>query len=284
MSDGERPPGGTSWSVELDQLLLLKEEIRTGEDQLRIRRFVNLAFWTTGSAGVLAGVAALCLTILLAGRVSWSDLARLDGACAVLAAACGILNWRVRARVNRTAFSSRSVLEGRLERARESLRHFAATTYPEVGVRHHYYREDVSDFIGLYQAESLKYRRVHNWLQSTIIIGSLLTTTIAALADALPAHRWTTVAVSFTVGLAAGFTGYFKFRERSFYLQLTADAIEQELNAAVLHVGDYAGLGSEAEVLSRLTDRVEALRGEQRRRQQQLDQPTENHEAATALP
>lgn len=282
MSD-EEPLIGTSQPVELDQLLLLKEEIRTGEDQLRIRRFINLAFWTTGCVGILAGVAALCMTISLAGRVGWPELARLDGICAVLATASGVLNWRVRARVNRTV-SSRSVLEGRLERARESMRHFAATTYPEVEVRHRYYREDVSDFIGQYQAESLKYRRIHNWLQCVIIIGSLLTTTIAALADALPAHRWTTVIVSLAVGLAAGFTGYFKFRERSFYLQLTADAIEQELNAATLHVGEYAGRSSEAEVLARLTDRVEALRGEQRRRQQQLDQPTENHEAATALP
>ncbi|WP_371476361.1 DUF4231 domain-containing protein [Kitasatospora sp. NBC_00315] len=280
MSD-EELRAGSSQPVELDQLLLLKEEIRTGEEMLRIRRFINLAFWTTGGIGILAGTVALCLAIALAGRVSWPVLARLDGICAVLATAGGVLNWRVRTRVRRTAFSSRSVLEGRQERGREALRHFTASTYPELEVRHRYYRQDVFEFIRQYQAESLKYRRTHNWLQSVIIIGSLLTTTIAALADALPAHRWTTVAVSLLVGLAASFTGYFKFRERSFYLQQTADAIEQELNAATFRVGDYAGLASEAESLARLTDRVEAIRGEQRRRQQQLDQPTENHEAAT---
>ncbi|MFF2819563.1 DUF4231 domain-containing protein [Kitasatospora cineracea] len=281
MSDLVR--GGISQSVEFDQLLLLKEEVRTSEGMLRIRRFINLAFWTTGGIGVLSATGALCLAIAFAGRLSWLTLARLDGVCVVVAAVSGVLNWRVRRRVSRTAFASRSVLEGRLERAQEALRRFNASTYPEVGVRHLYYREDILGFIGRYQAESLKYRRTHNWLQCVIIVGSLLTTTIAALADALPAHRWATVAVSLSVGLAAGFTGYFKFRERSFYLQQTADAIEQELNAATLRVGDYASLGGEAEALARLTDRVETIRGEQRRRQQQLDQPAENHEAAATL-
>jgi hypothetical protein len=82
------------------------------------------------------------------------------------------------------------------------------------------------------------------------------------------------VAFSFTVGLAAGFMGYFKFRERSFYLQQTADAIEAEDNAMTLGIGEYQKLAW-PEALAKLVDRIEYLRNEQRRRQQQLDQPVE---------
>lgn len=79
---------------------------------------------------------------------------------------------------------------------------------------------------------------------------------------------------SFTVGLAAGFMGYFKFRERSFYLQQTADAIEAEDNAMTLGIGEYQKLAW-PDALAKLVDRIEYLRNEQRRRQQQLDQPVE---------
>ena len=34
--------------------------------------------------------------------------------------------------------------------------------------------------------------------------------------------------MTFAVGIASGFMGYFKYKERSFYLQQTADAIESE--------------------------------------------------------
>lgn len=47
--------------------------------------------------------------------------------------------------------------------------------------RRQLYREDVAGVIEQYQAGSRKYRRVHNTFQSLIMIGSALTTAIAAM-------------------------------------------------------------------------------------------------------
>ncbi|MFC9608037.1 hypothetical protein ACFTTN_31910 [Streptomyces niveus] len=73
------------------------------------------------------------------------------------------------------------------------------------------------------------------------------------------------------------FTGYYKFRERSYFLQQTADAIEEEANAVRLGIGHYSeyGRSQAGEALKLFTQRVEQHRNEQRRRQQQLDQPAD---------
>lgn len=76
------------------------------------------------------------------------------------------------------------------------------------------------------------------------------------------------------MGIAAGFTGYFKFRERAMNLRQTADAIEHQLNAAELGIRRYRALGHE-EALALLAEEVEWLREEQRKREQQLEQPPE---------
>jgi hypothetical protein len=90
------------------------------------------------------------------------------------------------------------------------------------------YRDEVPDAIARLRRESRFYRRVHNALQGIIIVGSLVTSTITGLSVTEGQFRIAAVITSSAVGIAAGFTGYFKFRERGFYLQQTADAIEQE--------------------------------------------------------
>ncbi|OEJ22190.1 hypothetical protein AR457_38690 [Streptomyces agglomeratus] len=72
------------------------------------------------------------------------------------------------------------------------------------------------------------------------------------------------------VAASAGVSGYYKFRERSFNLQQTADSIEENTNAFHLGLAPYDS-GDASVNLARLTDKVEALRVEQRRREQQLD-------------
>jgi hypothetical protein len=125
----------------------------------------------------------------------------------------------------------------------------------------------------------MRYRRIHNALQSVIIIGSLAASTAAGLAETPPPYKWITVGTSFAVGISAGFTGYFKFRERSFYLQQTADSIEEEYDSVTLGVGRYASGQDEEAKLIEFTQRVETLKSDQRKRQQQLDQPTEHVQA-----
>lgn len=170
-------------------------------------------------------------------------------------------------------------VEAQLVSEQESLWQQKVERRPDIPERRHLYREEVFTAIEQYQVVSRKYRRIHNSLQSLIMIGSASTTTIAAL-DTGKELTWQSVTlttISFAITVAAMFTGYYKFRERSYFLQQTADAIEQEANAVTLGIGPYSEFGDvwEVEALQQFTHRVEGLRNEQRRRQQQLDQPSD---------
>lgn len=136
------------------------------------------------------------------------------------------------------------------------------------------YRDDVPDLISQFREDASRTRRVHNRFQSIIIVGSVITSAIATASVSFVQARWLTVGASAAVGLAAGFTGYFKYHERSFNSQQTADAIEREYEAVELRVGKYANL-KEPEAYALFADTVERLRDEQNKRQQQLDQPVE---------
>ncbi|WP_344570792.1 DUF4231 domain-containing protein [Streptomyces axinellae] len=173
---------------------------------------------------------------------------------------------------------STSELRDRLELNQAAFRRWSSLAQAPLKERRSLYREDVAEIIAKYQAESRKYRRVHNSLQSLVMAGSTTVTTVAALDTR--EWNWQTIvviAVGFCVALASTFTGYFKYRERSYFLQQTADAIEEEANAHALGVGQYSRFtaGQEDQALAQFTQEVEKLRNEQRRRQQQLDQPTE---------
>lgn len=137
---------------------------------------------------------------------------------------------------------------------------------------HKRYREEVLDVIHSYREESSFYRRWHNIFQVIIIVGSIVTSTVTTASIPIPGLRWIAVGVSIVVGLAAGFTGYFKYRERSFNLQQTADSIERQYHSVELRVGRYRNK-SEAEAYADFAYEVEYLREEQSKRQQQLEQP-----------
>ena len=92
--------------------------------------------------------------------------------------------------------------------------------------------------------------------------------------------RWAAVFLTGAVGISAGFTGYFKFRERSLYLRQTADSIDREYKAAELKIRRYKGL-TEEDGLVALAEEVESLRDEQRKREQQLEQPSEARQSST---
>jgi hypothetical protein len=93
--------------------------------------------------------------------------------------------------------------------------------------------------------------------------------TSAALGDS--PYGWVAAVISALVSISAAFTGYFKFRDRGFNQQQTADAIEKEFNSAELLIWDYRSLSAD-EALTLLAQRVEALKEEQRKRELQLEQ------------
>jgi len=137
------------------------------------------------------------------------------------------------------------------------------------------YKEEIPRTIARYREESNHYRRIANRLQIIIIVGSVLVTsaTSAAGFEFGGIFKWIAPAISIVVAISAGLTGYFKFRERSFNLQQTADNIEQEFIAVELGIGYYRDK-MPSEALQLFAERVELLKDEQKKRQQQLEQPT----------
>jgi len=174
----------------------------------------------------------------------------------------------------------RSVPEIRLELelARERRRMSAAKLNLDLETKQQIYKDVVPQDIEQYKKEGRHYRRIHNFLQVVIIIGSLAASTLTGLVQYISALHWIAVGATFSVGIAAGLSGYFKFRERSFYLQLTADSIEQELSSVNLGIARYRRLDEDA-ALTEFTEQVEQLKLEQRKRQQQLEQPSGGRES-----
>ncbi|MDG9705967.1 DUF4231 domain-containing protein [Streptomyces sp. DH37] len=150
------------------------------------------------------------------------------------------------------------------------------------------YREASLDLIEQYRHGASKNRRVHNCFQVLIITGSIVTSTLVAMnPGANEVLGIVTSALSALVGVSAGITGYFKFRERGYNLQSTADDIEKHYNASQFMLDEYAGPDaahplSEAERLRKFARFVERLKEEQRKRELQLEQQSSAGEERSA--
>ncbi|GAA2361955.1 hypothetical protein GCM10009854_46830 [Saccharopolyspora halophila] len=168
--------------------------------------------------------------------------------------------------------------EGQLEldvaRVRESRKLTISNAGFNTRVRRLAYKEDAYSDIESLRGESKKYRRVNNILQGVLILGSLSSTAASGVAGAIPEVRWAILGVTFLVGASSGFLGYFKYKERSFYLQQTADSIEEEWEALEVGIGRYKKL-SDKEALEEFSEQVHRLKSEQKKRQQNLEQPPE---------
>ncbi|MFD9068911.1 DUF4231 domain-containing protein [Streptomyces lasiicapitis] len=250
-------------------ILELQEKIRTRKAQLR-------ALYGAGLSALFAVLAIFVATVSTWRTV---DLAKVNGIAIPLTILCVIafgvfsLNENVREPQDRKSVRQ---LELELEIAEERRLLQASQLGVPVNQRQFTYKDSLPRELEQLRKEAQHYRRIHNAFQSIIILGSLGTTTAASLADNPGYLKWLTVGLSFAVGVSAGFTGYFKYRERSFYLQQTADAIEQHATAFELGISPY--VGDEEDNLSKLTQEVESLRVEQRKREQQLDQPHEGRD------
>lgn len=277
LSDADDDLSAEQRQAEADEhssLRELRHEVRQTERDLARRRrrmrTVGVALAVAGGA-VLGG---LLWTVLTWG--SPSRFLRVDITCGVVALVSGAAAWIAAPPRGQLSLAQ---LEDMLVTNREALRFLSALIHPTLKERRSLYREDVAGVIEQHRMDSRRYRFIHNMLQNLIMIGAASTTTVAAL-DTRNQFTWqniTIVVIGFTVTLAAAFTGYYKYRERSYFLLQTADAIEEEANAFTLGVGPYSDFdaGQEQQALKLFTQRVEDHRNEQRRRQQQLDQPAE---------
>lgn len=166
-------------------------------------------------------------------------------------------------------------LELQLARQRDTRKLLVASADVSTKVRRITYKEDAYADIDQLRLESKDYRRVNNLLQGIVIIGSLAATGASGISAEIPVTRWVVLGITFAVGISSGFMGYFKYKERSFYLQQTADAIEQEWEAVEVGVGRYKRMESEEEQLAEFVEEVHRLKAEQKKRQQNLEQPPE---------
>jgi hypothetical protein len=140
------------------------------------------------------------------------------------------------------------------------------------------YREASLDVIASYRAQASRNRRVHNSFQLLIITGSIVVSTLTAMNEGSNAAlSIATSSLSALVGISAGVTGYFKFRERGTTAQSTADDIEKNYNASGFQLGDYEGL-EESPRLILYAGTVEKIKEEQRKREIQLEQSTSHDE------
>ncbi|WP_201787123.1 SLATT domain-containing protein [Actinoplanes sp. TFC3] len=170
------------------------------------------------------------------------------------------------------SFISAGNLELKVAQQRDARKLLLANVDTPPKVRRVTYKEDAYSDIDILRGESKNYRSVNNFLQGIIIIGSLAATGASGIATEVPVLRWVTLGLTFTVGIASGFMGYFKYKERSFYLQQTADAIESEWEAVEIGVGRYRNM-PESEALAEFVEEVHRLKSEQKKRQQNLEQP-----------
>jgi hypothetical protein len=170
---------------------------------------------------------------------------------------------------------SEGLLELQLARQRDTRKLVVASDDIPAKVRRVAYKEDAYADIDQLRIESKAYRSVNNFLQGFLIIGSLAATGASGVSAELPTIRWVTLGVTFAVGISSGFMGYFKYKERSFYLQQTADAIEHEWEAVEIGVGRYKHIVGEEARLAEFVEEVHRLKSEQKKRQQNLEQPPE---------
>jgi hypothetical protein len=138
--------------------------------------------------------------------------------------------------------------------------------------RQYSYRETIPQEIERLRRETRRYRRVHNFFQWSLFVASVTMSVTAAIYDLPQPGKAILIGLGAFVSFITAVTGYFKYRERAFNLQQTADAIEQHVTAFDLAIAPY-NQADETVNLERLAENVETLRVEQRKREQQLEQP-----------
>lgn len=114
-------------------------------------------------------------------------------------------------------------------------------------------------------------------MQWTLFITSAAISAVTAWFDPPQPANGTLIVLGFTVTVVTAAAGYFKPRERAFNLQQTADSLEQHATAIELGISPYSEEDETVNLKSFATT-VEALRAEQRMREQQLDQPQQGQQ------
>lgn len=245
----------------------ISKEYELAIDRLRSARSTQLAYWVILLCGLALGL-LLAYSVVIA---LWQEEPVVTRYVGLLALLCLCIAAAYLAIKNRRKIVELDVEVRNLGHDRQS----AATRIPTDSVESlRLYREASKDIVAGFRARATRNLRTHNSVQAVIIIGSITaSTTTAAMAGAHPLS-WVSTVLTALVSVTAGLAAYFKFRERGYNLQSTADEIEKQYNAIQFRLYDYSRFedGQEAERLRLFAEHVERLREEQRKRELQLEQ------------
>lgn len=266
-----------------DQVPTLEEKIVDLESRLRRAAIEQTVFLLLLFGSLLAAVFVASTVVVGLWRDSGVRPLFIFVSLIALVACSIILSLSV---LNRR--SEIASMKHELMRLRSRRKLLAAQVSPDgVGPARRLYKEETREVIDQYRAAARRNRRVHNMFQACILIGSIVVTSLTSAALGDSPYGLVAAVISVLVSVSAAFTGYFKFRDRGFNQQQTADAIEKEFNSAELLIWDYRSLSAD-EALTQLAQRVEALKEEQRKRELQLEQssreeqPLHGHGRVTA--
>jgi hypothetical protein len=200
------------------------------------------------------------------------EFTRWAGIVIILAASAAAVNMLVNDRnkvVDLTSELHQALLEKQTAAA-------ALPLYSETALR--FYRESTLELMESYRKRASTNRRVNNGLQVLVIAGSIIASTLVALDDRISPLNLAATILTAAVGVAAGLSGYFKFRERGFNLQTATDELEKHYIAVQFHLDEYETVDSslapdeaEKERLRRFARFVERIKEEQRKREIQLE-------------
>ncbi|MFF3764509.1 DUF4231 domain-containing protein [Streptomyces sp. NPDC001922] len=273
MGKPHMPQSGPVLDHRINALIAHRRTIATLQRQIKRTRMVN-AVRLTG----LTGAALLVLSLIGATAFTWRryDMAHINffGLFVLFALVVGYLFFAENFETGQPAGQDKPVADLRLdlELAEEervlAAAHIARPAYE----RQYSYRDAIPREIDRLRAESATYRRWHNWLQWTLILCSAAIPAVTALYDPPQPGKGILIGLGAAVSVITSVMGYFKFKERGFNLHQTADAIEQHTTALDLAITPY-NHPDEKENLGLFAENVESLRIEQRKREQQLDQP-----------
>lgn len=147
----------------------------------------------------------------------------------------------------------------------------------------HQYLQHVPELITSYRRKADRFRHWFTGSQLLIIVlSSLITSVSGGWLDPFIHLPWLTPLLGLLISILTGITLHFRFREKSYNLQQTADAIDSEYNAHGLAIRSYRNRNTE-DALLELAERIEALREEQQKRQQQLEQSSQGEQKAMEL-
>jgi len=264
----------------VEQLLQINREILKKELELQRTKRQRLAF----RAGLMLAP-TLFFAIYIATAVTWGNFDMLlINVIAVpidILLIVGAITYAANRRSGRIgALKLVGDVELDLTVLRERRRFMALDLTLTLTQRRSIYKDDANRDIELFRRDSRRYRRINNIFQSLVIVGSLFAASMSSLAVEQESFRWATVVATFLVGISAGFTGYFKFKDRGFYLQQTADVLEHEWSIYDLGIGRYKRLKPE-EALADFVEEAERIKAEQRQREQNLDQPSDGRDSAS---